>query len=76
MAVQVVPDLPQLGEPSAILGFDAPRRVLCALLPHRGFEALGLALGLEPLAEALVLDRFDVNEPEAVRELGDAHQTA
>jgi len=76
MAVQVVQEVHQLRESAAILGLDTPRRVLDALLPSRGFVALSLALGLESLAEALALDWFDVDEPPAIIELGDAHQTA
>lgn len=76
MAMQHCPAIDQLGEMPPVLGLGRPCRVLDALLPHRGLEALGLALGLEPLAEALALDRLDIDEPEAIRELGDAHQTA
>lgn len=71
--MQFIPEFDQLRETPTVLRLERPAGVFRTLLTRGGLELLRLHLGLEPLAKALALDRFDIDEPTAIGELGDRH---
>lgn len=73
LAVQFIPEFDQLRETPTVLRPERPAGVFRTLLTRGGLELLRLHLGLEPLAKALALDRFYIDEPTAIGELGNRH---
>ncbi|MNP77945.1 hypothetical protein D3C76_1754650 [compost metagenome] len=71
--MQFVPQLHQFRELAPVLGSWTPCGILFALLPDQSLVLHGIGLELEPLAEALALDRLHIHEPAAIGKLGDAH---
>lgn len=70
LAMQLISELDQSGETPTVPRLEHPIGVFNTLLTHSDLKLLRPHLGLKPLTKAPVLDRFYIDEPIAIGELG------